>query len=218
MIFGKIDYLNLLPFHVFMKRYVKSSQQRQSLHYKRGVPSQINEAFKMRRVDAAFISSIASRRCKCLNLGIMSRKEVKSVLLVPGRDRSDTESATSNVLAKVLGLEGRVIIGDKALRYYLDSSNEKAIDLAQLWYQRQGLPFVFARFCYHGRPKKYQTLSKKFLRTKHKIPQYILEASSKRTQIDKKDILKYLTLIDYKLDAHAILSLKRFLHLSDTLS
>lgn len=217
MIFGKIEYLNLLPFHVFMKRYVKSSQQQQSLHYKRGVPSQINQAFKTRRVDAAFVSSIASRRCKCLDLGIVSRKEVKSVLLVPGRDRSDTESATSNVLAKVLGLKGQVIIGDKALKYYLDSSNEKAIDLAQLWYHRQGLPFVFARLCYHGRPKKYQTLSKRFLRTKHKIPQYILEASSKKTQIDKKDILEYLTLIDYKLDAYAILSLKRFLHLSDTL-
>ena len=216
MIFGKIDYLNLLPFHVFMKRYVKSSQQRQSLHYKRGVPSQINKAFKMHRVDAAFVSSIASRRCNCLDLGILARKEVKSVLLIPGKDKSDTESATSNVLAKVLGLEGEVIIGDKALRYYLDVSNERAIDIARLWYEKQGLPFVFARFCYHGNAKKYQLLSKKFLRTSHKIPQYILEASSKKTQIDKKDILEYLKLIEYKLDAHALLSLKRFFHLSDT--
>ena len=218
MIFGKIEYLNLLPFHVFMKRYVKGSQQRHSLHYKRGVPSQINEAFKMRRVDAAFVSSIASRRHQCLDLGIISRKEVKSVLLLPGKDKDDMESATSNVLAKVLGVQGQVLIGDKALKYYLDDKDKKAIDLASLWYQRQNLPFVFARLCYHGNKKKYQTLSKKFLRQPHKIPRYVLEASSKQTQIDPKDILDYLKLIEYRLDPHALLSLKRFLRLADTIS
>ena len=218
MIFGKIEYLNLLPFHVFMKRYVRSSQKQHSLHYKRGVPSQINEAFKKRRVDAAFISSIASRKCKCLDLGIISRKEVQSVLLIPGQDSRDIESATSNVLAKVLGLQGQVIIGDKALKHYLQNKDDGAVDLAKLWYQKQGLPFVFARFCYHGHSKKHKTLSHKFLRTPHKIPQYILDASSKKTQIDKKDILKYLKLIEYKLDPHALLSLKRFIRLCDGLS
>jgi len=207
-----------LPFHVFMKRYARSSRQSHSLHYKRGVPSQINEAFRSRRVDAAFISSIASRRCRCLDLGILSHKEVKSVLLLPGKNKKDTESATSNVLAQVLGLEGEVIIGDKALKYYLDTPDSEAVDLAKLWYQRQKLPFVFARLCHHGHPKKYQILSKVFLRTPHKIPQYILETSSKKTQIDKKEILAYLKLIEYRLDPHALLSLKRFLRLSDTLS
>jgi chorismate dehydratase len=199
-----------------MKRYLRSSQQQQSLHYKRGVPSKINEAFRRRHVDAAFISSIASRRCNCVDLGIVSRKEVRSVLLIPGKEKNDTASATSNVLAKVLGLEGQVIIGDNALRYYLDDSNEKAIDLAQLWYQRQKLPFVFARLCYHGHSKKYRSLSKQFLRTPKKIPQYLLETSSKKTQISKQEILEYLQLIEYRLDAHARLSLKRFLRLART--
>ena len=216
MIFGKIEYLNLLPFHVFMKRYTKSSQQRHSLHYKRGVPSQINEAFRTRRVDAAFISSIASRRCKCLDLGILSRKEVKSVLLIPGKSKNDAESATSNVLAKVLKREGEVVIGDKALRHYLSKKNDGAVDLAKLWYEEQKLPFVFARLCYHGKAGKYKKLSQKFLEKQHKIPQYILERSSQKTQIDKKDILEYLELIEYKLDPHALLSLRRFLRLSDT--
>lgn len=217
MIFGKIEYLNLLPFHVYMKRYAKNSQQRHSLHYKRGVPSQINKAFKTRRVDAAFISSIASRRCKCLDLGIASRKEVKSVLLIPGENKIDIESATSNVLAKILDLQGEVIIGDKALKHYLKNKDDGAIDLAKLWFEQQKLPFVFARLCYHGKASKYKKLSKGFLRTSHKIPQYILQASSEKTQISKQDILDYLKLIQYKLDAHAILSLKRFLRLSDTL-
>ena len=217
MIFGKIEYLNLLPFHVFIKRYAKSSQQRQSLHYKRGVPSQINKAFKTRRIDAAFISSIASRKCRCLDLGILARKEVKSVLLLPGKAKNDDESATSNILAKVLRLEGQVLIGDKALKHYLNH-NDDAIDLAKLWYERQRLPFVFARLCYHGRTKSYKKLSKAFLRSSHKIPRYILEKASHKTQIEANDILDYLDLIEYKLDRHALLSLKRFLRFADTLS
>lgn len=217
MIFGKIEYLNLLPFHVFMKRYAKSSQQRHTLHYKRGVPSQINEAFKAQRIDAAFISSIASKKCKCTNIGILSRKEVKSVLLLPGKHKSDNESATSNVLAKVLNLEGEVIIGDKALRHFLNEKDD-AIDLAKVWYEQQKLPFVFARLCYHGKRKNYEKLSKRFLASSHKIPYYLLKKSSKETGIEQKDILEYLKLIEYKIDRHALLSLKRFLRLSDTLS
>ena len=217
MIFGKIEYLNLLPFHVFMKRYVKSSQQGQALHYKRGVPSQINASFKTRRVNAAFISSISSEKCQCLDLGISAKKEVKSVLLIPGSDQIDNESATSNVLAKVLGLDGEVIIGDKALKFYLQNKNIEVFDLAQLWYEKHKLPFVFARLCYHGKSKQYKKLSSMFLKKPHKLPQYILEASSQKTGINKKDIIHYLELIEYKLDAKALLSLKKFLRLSKKL-
>ena len=216
MIFGKIEYLNLLPFHVFMKRYIQSSQQSHTLQYKAGVPAEINRAFKARRIDAAFISSIASRRCRCLDLGILARKEVHSVLLLPGKAQDDNESATSNVLAKVLNLQGQVLIGDKALKHYLQHDDD-AVDLAALWYKKQKLPFVFARLCYHSDSKKYKKLSKAFLRSPRKIPQYILHKASARTQIDPKDILEYLTLIEYKLDPHAKLALKRFLRLSSKL-
>ena len=217
MIFGKIEYLNLLPFHVFMKRYARSSQQSHALHYKRGVPSQINRAFKAKRVDAAFISSIQSKKCKCLNLGILARKEVQSVLVLPGKSLDDSESATSNVLAKVLKVEGEVIIGDKALKHYL-TNEEKGIDLAKMWYEEQNLPFVFARLCYHKDEKTYKKLSHTFLKTSHKIPQYILKKASKNTDIKERDILNYLKLIEYKLDQHALLSLKRFLRLANKLN
>lgn len=216
MIFGKIEYLNLLPFHVFMKRYTKSSQQQHSLHYKKGVPSEINHAFKRRHIDAAFISSIASQHCSCLDLGIVAKKEVRSVLLIPGEGKLDTESATSNVLAKVLNLQGEVLIGDKALQYYLNDKSQ-AIDLAQRWYEQHKLPFVFARLCYHGKASKYQKLAKHFSSRPYKIPQYILEKSSQQTGINKADILHYLKLIKYDLDAHSHLSLKRFLRLSKKL-
>ena len=74
MVFGKIDYLNLLPFYVFMKRYTKSTRLQMSLHYKKGVPSKLNRDFAARRIDAAFISSITARHAKSVNVGIVARK------------------------------------------------------------------------------------------------------------------------------------------------
>jgi len=161
MVFGKIEYLNLLPFHVFMKRFTKSSQQKMSMHYKRGVPAKINEKFLSRRVDAAFISSISAKNHKHVDLGIIAKKEVLSVLVIPNTtDCSDAESATSNVLAKVLNIKGEVIIGDKALRYYLE--NKPNIDLAAEWNRRYKTPFVFALLCYHKDKKLYHNIQKEF--------------------------------------------------------
>ena len=82
MIFGKIEYLNLLPFHVFMKRHTRSSQESHSMDYYKGVPSNINKKFMTRKVDAAFISSINARKYANVSLGIIAKKEVLSVLLV----------------------------------------------------------------------------------------------------------------------------------------
>jgi len=62
MVFGKIEYLNLLPFHVFMKRFTKNTQQKMSMEYKKGVPSDVNQQFLKKRVDAAFISSIKAKQ------------------------------------------------------------------------------------------------------------------------------------------------------------
>ena len=115
MIFGKIEYLNLLPFHVFMKRFIKNSASKMSMEYKRGVPSTVNTAFHKRRVDAAFISSISAKKSKYVSLGIIAKKHVKSVIIIPSvTSKKDLESASSNVLADVLGIQGEVLIGDKA--------------------------------------------------------------------------------------------------------
>jgi len=209
LVFGKIEYLNLLPFHVFMKRFTRSSQQSMSMHYKRGVPSKINGKFLSRRVDAAFISSISALTHKHVDLGIIAKKEVMSVLVIPNdTDRDDKESATSNVLAKVLGIKGEVLIGDKALKYYLDGKVH--IDLAREWNKETNLPFVFALLCYHRDKELYKKIQKNFLKSQIKIPQYILEQASTRTNVSKQDILIYLECISYKLDTRAKLGLKKF--------
>ncbi len=200
MIFGKIQYLNLIPFHVFMKAFLKNSSSKISMEYKRGVPSKINREFHSRRVDAAFISSISAKRSKYVGLGIIAKKDVKSVIVIPSlQNKSDVESASSNVLANILNVEGEVLIGDKALRYTL--VNDEYIDLAAMWYKKYRLPFVFALLCYHKDRKVYQKIEKEFLKTNVKIPQYLLEKASQETGVSKKDIVDYLKLISYKLDS-----------------
>lgn len=209
MVFGKIEYLNLLPFHIFMKRFTKSSQQSLSMQYKRGVPSKINNEFQFRRVDAAFISSIKAKNYNYVNLGIIAKKEVLSVLVIPNTlYKKDKDSASSNALANVLGIEGEVLIGDKALRYYLEGN--PYIDLAFEWYKRYNKPFVFALLCYHKHKKIFQKIEKRFLKTSIKIPQYILLKASKETGIAPQDILYYLKHISYNLDVKAKDGLKKY--------
>ncbi len=209
MIFGKILYLNLLPFHVFMKAFVKSSASKVSMEYKRGVPSKINRDFHARRVDAAFISSISAIKSNHVGLGIIAKKDVKSVIVIPSKtSKKDLESESSNVLANILNVEGEVLIGDKALRYALH--NENYIDLAQLWRKKYKLPFVFALLCYHKDKKIYKKIEREFLKRSVKIPQYILQKASDKTQVSKKDILEYLKLISYSLDSKSKRGLARF--------
>lgn len=209
MLFGSISYLNLLPFQVFLKRYISNNAAKMSLGYKRAVPSQINKALKRRAINAAFISSIESRKYKCTDLGIIAYKKVYSVLLLEGKNQSDPASATSNQLARVLNLQGKVLIGDAALKHYLDGG--EGIDLAEAWYEETGLPFVFARLCYNKHEKEIQKLAKSFSHAKVKIPQYILKKEAKKRGITSKQLTWYLEHIYYKMNDKAKKSLKLFL-------
>jgi len=208
VIFGSISYLNLLPFQLFLKRNLPA-QTKQSLHYRRNVPSQINQAFHKRQVNAAFISSITSSGSRCTDLGIIADGAVRSVFVLEGSDEIDRDSATSNQLAKVLGLRGKVLIGDKALRHHLEG--KEGIDLAQRWKEETGLPFVFARLCYNGYDKDIKYLAAKFAKQKVRIPQYILKREAKAKGITAKELTWYLEHIHYKMDYKAKSSLKLFL-------
>ncbi len=164
MLFGSISYLNLLPFQLFLKQYIRNNAAKMSFRYKRAVPSQINSALKRREVNAAFISSIQSRNFKCTDLGIIANKKVYSVFSIPREDETDPASATSNQLAKILELKGKVLIGDEALKYYL--AGGKGVDLAEAWYEKTGLPFVFARLCYNRHEQTVQKLAHTFSQKK----------------------------------------------------
>ena len=214
MIFAKIDFINLLPFHIFIKKNIKSSQLKASIEYKKSYPSFINNKFKKRKVDSAFISSIASRNEKYLDFGIVAQDEVLSVLLIPGIQESDFQSQTSNALALILDLEGKVIIGDKALKFYHENPNIIKIDLAKEWKKKYNLPFVFAVLCFNSNKKALKKITKNFNKQYIKIPQYILEQYSKRSGVSKNNILQYLKKIDYNLGFKEKRSLKLFLNLT----
>jgi len=209
MLFGSISYLNLLPFQVFLKRYISDTASKMSFRYKRAVPSQINKALKRREINAAFISSIESKKCKCSDLGIIADQKVYSVLLLKGKNESDPASATSNRLSKILNLQGKVLIGDAALKYYLDGG--EGLDLAEAWYQKTGLPFVFARLCYNKHGNAIKKIAKQFARTKVKIPQYILKREAKKRDITVKQLTWYLEQIYYRMGHKEKRSLKLFL-------
>ncbi len=212
MVFGKIDYINLAPFHMFLKQNIKNSQFKQSIEYKKSFPSDLNKKLKRRKIDAAFISSIESKKgnFRALNAGIIAKKEIRSVLVKKGEFKADAHSATSNALAKMLGIDGEVIIGDRALKLY--HKNPKLyVDLADEWYKRYKLPFVFARFCTVEHHEFYKRLITKFLKSKIKIPQYVLLRYSKKSDVTCGDIRAYLKLVSYNIDSKSTKSLKLFL-------
>ena len=213
MIFGKIDYLNLLPFHVFLKRSRLSSQDKKIIEFKKGVPSKLNRDLRCRRIDAAVISSIESgkKRYKKVSLGIVAKGDVKSVLVRKGTSaRPDPASASSNALAEVLGLEGEVLIGDRALKAYLREGEEAFYDLGRAWRDRTGLPFVFGRFsCVKGRGA-YERLAREFLRANVKIPNYILAKYAQTRGISADDIKWYLKFISYEIGAKEQKALRIF--------
>lgn len=212
MIFGKIDYINLLPFHVFLKKSSLPNSFKQSLEYKKGVPSQLNYKLKRRQIDAAIVSSITSTHpmYRTLDVGIVAKKEVKSVLVKEGDYAMDPASASSNALAQVLHVKGEVLIGDRALKAYLQNP-DLYVDLAKLWNERTGLPFVFARLCVTKDAKFYRKLSNRFMAQKVRIPRYILQRYAKERGIGENDILNYLKLISYRIGPKEKRGLKLFL-------
>ncbi|MBZ7978643.1 menaquinone via futalosine step 1 [Campylobacter sp. RM12654] len=207
MIFGKIDYINLLPLHFYLKSSKLPSYVKKSIEYKKDVPAKLNKALKEKRLDCAIISSIESKRSKYknLNIGICANKKVLSVLVEKNSNaQNDKESATSNALAKVLKLNGKVIIGDKALKEYVNNK-EKYIDMCEKWYELTKLPFMFARFSSIKNHNSATRILKPFIRKnltanqRIKIPNYILDYYSNTRKISNKDIKNYLKYIYYKI-------------------
>lgn len=213
MIFGKIDYINLLPLHIYLKKYPLPNGFKAVIAYKKGVPSKLNEDLFFRRIDAGIISSVKSgvKKYQNLDLGICACRRVQSVIVRKNaKTNKDKASASSNALAKILKVKGEVIIGDRALKAFLASPNEYK-DLCELWYQKTNLPFVFGRFSCTKKKQIFKHILYPFLRQKIFIPDYILEHYAKTRELDKKDIRSYLKLIYYELKFKEKRALKLFL-------
>ena len=213
LIFSKIDYINLLPFYVHMKKHLKSSQVKAIINYKKSYPSKINIDFKNKRIDAAFISSIKSKKCKCTNIGIVAKQDVMSVLSLNGFFEEDSHSDTSNALSKILKLNGKVLIGDKALRHYYKNDNRDFIDIAKAWREKYNMPFVFARLCFNKNSFLINKLVKSFVSKKVKIPYCVIEKYANHNGLSRKEILFYLSKISYEIGYKEEKSLIKFFKL-----
>lgn len=211
MRFGKINYLNLVPFDIFIKKYPTTSTFRAFLNHHKNYPAKLNKEFFFRRIDAGFISSIAGMKAQKTNSGIIAYGEVWSVIVLPKPTKSDYQSASSNALARILGEKGEVLIGDRALRYKL--SGKKYVDLGQKWWEKYRLPFVFGILCFNKNSDFYKNISLHFNATRVYIPQYLLSNYAKQSGVGKRDILAYLKHIHYKITPKGKASLKYFYRL-----
>ena len=209
---GKIDYLNLVPFDVFLKQYPANLAFKKFVNFNKSYPSKINRDFLFRRVDAGFISSIAGYESaikkNVTNIGIISRGEVWSVLVLPKDKKDDYQSASSNALMKILNLNGEVLIGDRALRYKLEGKD--ALDMGKIWYERERIPFVFGRLCFNKHIDFYKKVASSFSRKKVKIPHYMLIEFAKKSSVKERDIVEYLKKIYYKIGTKEEAGMKRF--------
>ena len=120
----------------------------------------------------------------------------------------DYQSDTSNALSTILGLQGRVLIGDRALQYRF--SGGKAVDMGQVWWEKHRLPFVFGRLCCNKHARFYANIARAFVKKRVKIPHYILQARAKACGIPSAYIREYLTHIHYHIRAKERLGLERF--------
>lgn len=207
---GKIDYLNLLPFDVFVKKFPLSNQNKAMIAHKKSYPAKLNRDFLFSRIDGGFLSSIMAYGSRGLGMrcGIIAHGEVWSVLALPKENKSDYQSASSNALIMVLGLEGEVLIGDRALAYYLGGG--EGVDLGRAWWDKKRLPFVFGLFCVSKCKNEAQKITSAFIKRRIKIPYYILSERSQKSGLDSKAILEYLQKISYRLDAKEKKGLKAF--------
>lgn len=214
MIFGKIAYLNLLPFHLFIKRSPLCHPFQKTM--KLGVPSHINTLYHKRRVHAGFISSITAKKNELCGVGIIAYKKVLSVLILEGESHDDPASQTSNCLAKILQKQGKVLIGDPALRYYYQYPD--TLDMATLWYEKTHLPFVFGLLCANTHKTYFRRIARKFSQTSIRIPYYILKQEAMRSHLTPTQIRYYLEHIHYTLTPKAKRGFEVFAHKSHSLS
>ncbi|WP_027327152.1 MqnA/MqnD/SBP family protein [Helicobacter pametensis] len=196
---GKIDYLNLLPFDVFIKRFPLSWQSKAILAHRKSYPAKLNRDFLFARLDGGFLSSIMAygKRGMRLPCGIISHGEVWSVLALPKEAKGDYQSASSNALIQVLRIHAEVLIGDRALIYKLKGG--EAIDLGKRWLEQKRLPFVFGLFCVSKNKHEAKRIASAFVRSRIRIPWYLLKDASDSRGIHPKDVLSYLQKISYRL-------------------
>lgn len=229
---GVIDYVNILPLTYGLEKGKTGFSGKLT----KSVPSKLNSMLSRGEIDAGFVSSIEYARgdYKMLPYGIASRGDVMSVLLVSDSPLEDArkinitgESATSAVLLKILmkkffrsdisygeGGDASLLIGDKALKAYSNSSIHK-MDLGSVWRKFSGENMVFSVLAARkhvddaslselmGSLEASQNYGRVYM-------ERIASHASKTTGMDLEGIRRYYSRIHYNMDSEDISGLERF--------
>jgi len=196
-------------------------------------PARLVECFAGGGLDVALLPVVAGESAgmtRVGSLGVAAEGAVQSVLLLARRPlneivtlRLDPDSRTSNVLAQLLlgrprvvdaqaPADAEVVIGDRAL-VRAAAERETAIDLAALWTERTGLPFVFA--AWYGDAAAEPALEDAYARGRKKIQAYSAESA---IGVETSALESYLReRIRYRLGPREVEGLERFLEESRAL-
>ena len=194
---------------------MQNSHKNKCILLKKSYPAKLNQDFLFGRIDAGFISSIAGydshyahRACPS---GIIAKGAVWSVIVKKGSG-FDYQSDTSNALSQILGLQGEVLIGDRALVF--KRSGGEFEDMGEKWWECTGLPFVFGRLCFRAHGELIGRISrmfnKRYATKRKKIPHYMLAAAARRSGLEPWYILEYLEHIFYAMGSKEKHGLERF--------
>lgn len=196
-------------------------------------PARLVECFAGGGLDVALLPVVAGESAgmtRVGTLGVAAEGAVQSVLLLARRPldevatlKLDPESRTSNILAQLLlgrprvvgadaVADAEVVIGDRAL-VRAAAASERPFDLAALWTERTGLPFVFA--AWYGDANADPALEQAYARGRRKIPGYAAESA---IEIDAPALETYLReRIRYRLGPREFEGLDLFLEESQAL-
>ncbi|MHC4957969.1 MAG: menaquinone biosynthetic enzyme MqnA/MqnD family protein [Planctomycetota bacterium] len=180
MRYGAVSYLNARPLTEGLEPLVLAP------------PAELVELYRAGGIDAALLpvaAGIALGLPRVGSLGVAAEGPVDSVLLflrVPLDDvrtlQLDPESRTSNVLAQVLVPDARVVSGDADAQVVIGDraltraqGDEPRVDLAELWTDRTGLPFVFA--AWYGASECEAELELAYARGRERLADYAASAA-----------------------------------------
>ncbi len=210
---GRVSYKNTLPlFYKWNLPFVE---------IKEGTPSQLAAMLDIGLLDGGILSSLfyiqnRGRFSILPDISISSFGEVRSVLLFSKKPlkeiksvRPSPESLTSNfltyaVLRKFFGLkvefvkalraDAELVIGDRALKLSSKSEVPFVYDIGKLWFEKTGLPALFALFIVptdwlRERPKEVAFLALTLMESKKNFFQNL---ESLNLEPDLKSYLKNL--------------------------
>ena len=198
---GLVPFLNVAPFWDIPYKIIFAP------------PAELNKMMRNQKLDVAFCSSIEylyGNYERVSNLGLAAHGQIKSVNLYlkgeidQAHIRLDPKSEAANALLKILCPNARfsdsgdsfLIIGDEALRKP-HVEGFRTIDLAQWWFEKTALPFVFALFI-KQKGIDSAPLEKALLSSLSRFTPKI-EALAKEHHFPKKTLIDYFSLCHYKL-------------------